>query len=67
MQIKKIIKRIINYYKSGKPQFNKIKLRKEEQIKIYPSLSKVRKILNWKARIKFSEGLRKTISYYNEN
>ncbi len=67
VQIKKIIKRIINYYKSGKPLFNKIKLRKEEQIKIYPSLSKVRKILNWKARIKFSEGLRKTISYYNEN
>lgn len=67
VQIKKIIKKIINYYKSGKPDFNKIKLRKEEQIKIYPSLSKVRKILNWKARIKFSEGLRKTISYYNEN
>lgn len=67
LKIKRIIKKIVTYYKSGKPQFNKIKLRKEEQLKIYPSLFKIRKILKWKAKINFSEGLKKTIQYYNAN
>jgi len=66
-KIKNIIKKIVKYYKSGSPQFNKIKLRKEEQMEIYPNLSKIRKILKWKAKIKFSEGLKKTIKYYNAN
>ena len=67
LKIKNIINKIVSYYKAGKPQFNKIKLRKEEQIKIYPSLFKIRKILKWKAKINFSEGLKKTIQYYNAN
>ena len=65
LKIKNIIKKIINYYKSGNPQFNKIKLRNEEQNKIYPSLYNAKKILKWEAKINFSEGLKKTIKYYN--
>jgi dTDP-glucose 4,6-dehydratase len=67
LKIKNIIKKIVNYYRLGNPQFNKVKLRKEEQLKIYPSLYKVKKILKWKPRINFSEGLKKTIHYYNAN
>lgn len=67
IKIKKIIKKILKYYKAGNPQFNKINLRKEEQIKIYPSLYKIKKIIRWKARVNFSEGLKRTIQYYNEN
>lgn len=67
LKIKNIIKKIKNYYRSGNPQFNKVKLRKEEQIKIYPSLYKAKKILKWKAKINFSKGLKKTINYYNAN
>ena len=67
LTIKVIIKKILRYYKSGNPQFNKIKLRKEEQMKIYPSLSKINRIIKWKAKINFSEGLKKTIQYYNAN
>jgi nucleoside-diphosphate-sugar epimerase len=66
-RLKNIIKRIMKYYKSGNPLFNKIKLRKEEQIKIYPDLFKIRKMLKWKAKINFSEGLKKTIQYFNAN
>ena len=67
LKIKNIIDRIIRYYKSGKPQFGKIKLRKEEQIKIYPDIGKVKKILNWRPKINFLKGLAKTIQYYNAN
>ena len=66
-KLKNIINKIVSYYKSGSPQFNKIKLRKEEQLEIYPRLSKVKRILKWKAKIDFPTGLKRTIQYYNEN
>ena len=67
IKIKNIILRILNYYKSGNAQFGKVKLRKEESIKIYPNISKARKILKWNPKIKFLKGLTKTIQYYNAN
>jgi dTDP-glucose 4,6-dehydratase len=67
LKIVNIIKKIVRYYKSGNPQFNKIKLRKEEQMKIYPKILKAKKFLNWKPKVNFSEGLAKTIQYYNAN
>jgi nucleoside-diphosphate-sugar epimerase len=67
LKIKNIIKKIVQYYKSGSPKFNEIKLRNEEQIKIYPDMRKIRKIFNWKPKINFSQGLAKTIKYYNVN
>lgn len=67
LKIKNIIKKILLIYKSGNPQFNRIKLRKEEQIKIYPDISKAKKILNWKPKVSFSKGLARTIQHYNEN
>jgi dTDP-glucose 4,6-dehydratase len=67
LKIKNIINKILRYYKTGNPQYNKIKLRKEEQMKIYPSLSKISRMLKWKAQINFSQGLKKTIQHYNVN
>ena len=67
LKIKNIIKQILRFYKSGNPQFDMIKLRKEEQMKIYPDTSKARRVLNWRPKVNFSEGLTKTIKYYNEN
>jgi UDP-glucose 4-epimerase len=67
LKIKNIIQRILSYYKSGNPQFGEIKLRKEEQMKIYPDIRKARRILNWKPKISFLKGLAKTIKYYNAN
>ena len=51
----------------GKPNFGKIKLRKDESLKIYPSISKAKKLLNWKMKFDFITGLKKTISYYKNN
>ena len=67
LKIKNIIKKILFYYKSGNPQFDKIKLRSEEQMKIYPDISKARSVLNWKPKVNFLTGLKKTIQYYNAN
>ena len=67
LKVRSIIDRILGYYKSGNPQFGKIKLRKEEQMKIYPDISKAKKFLKWKPKINFTKGLAKTIQYYNAN
>jgi nucleoside-diphosphate-sugar epimerase len=67
LKIKNIIRQILCFYKSGNPQFDRIKLRKEEQMKIYPDICKARRVLNWRPKVNFSNGLIKTIQYYNAN
>ena len=64
------IKNIINIVKKisngGFPQFGKIKLRKDEILKLYPNIKKAKRIINWRPKISFESGLRSTIKYYNE-
>ena len=67
IKIKKIIKMITFKVKKGKPQYGKIKMRKDEAMKIYPSIRKVSKILKWKPKISFSEGLTKTYNSYKRD
>ena len=43
----------------GKPIFGGIKMRNEETMSLYPSIKKVSKLLNWKPRVKLSQGLKK--------
>ena len=57
------IKKIL---KGGKPQFGKIKLRKDEILKIYPNINKAKNNINWKPKIKFDQGLKSTIKFYYE-
>ena len=66
----KKLKTIINYVrkisKGGYPQFGKVKLRKDEILKIYPSMKKIKKLINWTPRISFEKGVKNTIKFYNE-
>ncbi len=62
--IKKIINLIRNKIKKGRPNFGKINLRNDEILKIYPNISKAKKILNWRQNISFRIGLNKTIKFY---
>lgn len=66
----KKIKDIISFIKKktngGTPKFGEIKFRKDEILKLYPNVSKLKKYLNWKPKISFQEGLTKTINYYNK-
>ena len=63
-KIKNVINLIKNKIKSGHPQFGKIKLRPEEALKVYPKISKAKKILGWSPKIKFKNGLFSTIKSY---
>ena len=66
-KIKSVIKKIIYLSKGGKPNFGKIELRQDEALKIFPSISKAKKLFNWEPRYNFYTGLKKTISYYKKN
>ena len=65
-KIKNIIKHIKKVLKGGHPQFGKVKFRKDEILKLYPSINKARKKINWKPKISFKKGLQSTIKYYYE-
>ena len=66
VSIKKVINKICELLNSGKPQFGKIKLRRDEIMKLYPSTIKAKKILNWKPRISLESGLKKTINFFRK-
>ena len=63
--IKKIIKTICRLVRGGHPVFGKIKLRRDEVLKLYPNISKAKKLLKWKPKTNLITGLKKTIKYLN--
>ena len=67
LKIKKIIQNIVTIYNKGKPLFGKIKLRKEEMRRTYPDINEAKRLLKWKPKISFKQGILKTVRYYNED
>ncbi len=67
IKIKKMILLINNLIKKGKPKFGKLNLRIDESMKIYPNLSKAKKILRWSSKTSIKKGLAKTIQFYKKN
>ena len=66
-KVKNIINFLVKRLNGGKPNFGKIKLRSDEMKKIYPDLTKVKKILKWSPKIRFAKGLEETVKYYEKN
>ena len=66
-KLKNIINVIKNKIKGGKPQYGIIKLRKDEIINVSPDLKCSKKILNWKPKVTFNQGLNNTIRYIKKN
>ena len=64
ISVKKLILKICKLTKGGNPQFGKLPLRKDEIIKLYPNLSKIKKLLKWQPKINLENGLKKTIKYF---
>ena len=64
----RIIKNIIEYIKKilkgGYPLFGKIKLRKDEILKVYPDINKAKNKINWKPKTSFKKGLKVTIDSF---
>ena len=66
MMVKNLIEYIKKKIKKGKPVYGKIKLRKDEAAITFPNIKKAKKIINWKPKTSFQNGLKKTINFYNE-
>ena len=67
-KVKQIISFIHRKIKTGCPQFGKIKMRKDEILRVYPKTQKAKKILQWRPIKKFDKSLISTIkSYQNKN
>ena len=50
-----------------KNELGKINFRKEENLITYPNILRAKKILKWKPKINFRQGLIKTIRFYEKN
>ena len=66
IKVKTVINYINNKIGKGKPKFGKIKFRKDEIKNLYPNISKAKKILKWKPKINFREGIIRTINFYKK-
>ena len=67
VSVKKIIEKIVRFSRGGKPLYGKIKMRKEENINMFPDITNTKKLLQWKANIGLDTGLKKTINFYRWN
>ena len=66
-KIKNIIEYVKKFLKGGHPQYGKIKFRKDEILKIYPSIKKAKNLIGWKPKISFEKGIKNTIKLYKAN
>ena len=67
IQIKKVILKILSKVNLGSPKFGKISFRKDEIMRLYPSINKALKKLNWAPRTGLDLGLEQTIKYFKKN
>ncbi len=66
IKVKKVILDIKNIINKGNPEFGKIKMRKDEINKISANIKLTKKIFDWKAKIVFEDGIKKTINYFKK-
>ena len=64
IKIKKIIKLLCKIIGKGSPMFGKVKYRKYENMKLYPSITKAKSKLRWKPKLNFNQGINLVISSY---
>lgn len=65
-KLKSIILLIRSILKGGKPEFGKIKLRKDEIKILFPNIQKIKTKLNWRPTISFNQGIKSTIKDFQE-
>jgi nucleoside-diphosphate-sugar epimerase len=66
-KMKNLIMLLVKLVGQGKPIFSKIKLRSDELIKLYPNITKAKKLINWVPQISLKRGLYRTIKFYKNN
>jgi UDP-glucose 4-epimerase len=63
-RIKSVIEKVKNISNGGYPQYGLFKLRKFEIPKLYPNVEKAKNKINWRSKISFEKGIRRTINSY---
>jgi len=63
-KIKDVIRKINRIIKGGKPQFGKIKYRKDENMRVYPNIQKAFIQLKWKPKINLDKGIKIVINSF---
>ena len=64
VKVKIVLKNIQNLISKTKINFGKLAMRKDEPIKLYPNINKVKKEFKWSPKTSLSTGLKKTIKFY---
>lgn len=67
ISIKEIITIVQEITGKGEPIFGGVDYRRGESMELYADINKARKILNWEPKYKFSNTLKKVISWYLNN
>ncbi len=67
IKIKNVVKIIKSLVGKGNPIYGSFRLRKNENMKLFPSINKITKEIGWKPKVKLNDGLIKTIKYYKNN
>jgi len=63
-RIKNVVEKVKKISKGGYPQYGIFKQRKFEIPKVYPNVEKAKNKINWRSKISFEKGLKKTINSY---
>ena len=64
IKVKDVVNKINLIIGKGKPNFGKIKMRKDEISSLYPNINKLKKKLKWAPKTNFNLGIKKTIKFY---
>ena len=66
ISIKKVVLKICKLTGGGNPKFGKIYFRNDEILKLYPDISKAKKLLKWQPKVSFNRGILKTIKVFKK-
>lgn len=64
VSIMEVVTEIQNIIGTGVPEFGKIAYRKNENMELYANIDKANKLLDWRPKIKLSDGLKSSINFY---
>ena len=65
--VKSVIQFIVKEIGLGKPIYCDLKIRKDENLELYPNLGLAKKILHWESKVNFKIGLKNLIKYYKSD
>ena len=67
ISIKEVTEKIVNIIGYGNPQYGEIQYRPQENMELYADITKAKRILNWKPKVKLEDGLEKQLIIIAKN